>query len=132
MKKDLMPSWLNAAWFKERGVVAMGPFYSSGRELLKEALYTSLVENGLHQLLRYEDRNSMAFSIESRVPFLTPALVNFIFSLPEEYLITPDGTTKAVFRKAMRGIVPNAILDRKDKIGLLLPKKIGYVHCVPG
>jgi len=123
MKKDLVPPWLNAAWFKERGVVAMDPFYSSGRELLKEALYTSLVENGLPQLLRYEDRNSMAFSIESRVPFLTPALATFIFSLPEGYLITPDGTTKAVFRKAMRGIVPSAILDRKDKIGFATPEK---------
>jgi asparagine synthase (glutamine-hydrolysing) len=123
MKKDLRPSWLNSAWFKERGVVAKNPFYSSRRELLKEALHNSLAEEGLPQLLRYEDRNSMAFSIESRVPFLTPALVNFVFSLPEEYLLTTDGTTKAVFRKAMRGIVPSAILDRRDKIGFATPEK---------
>src|SRR5712691_935767 len=44
MKKDRMPPWLNTAWFKERGVVAMNAFYSSGRELLKEALYISIAE----------------------------------------------------------------------------------------
>ncbi|MEI4902469.1 asparagine synthase-related protein, partial [Klebsiella pneumoniae] len=35
----------------------------------------------------------------------------------------PDGTTKAVFRSAMRGIVPDVILDRKDKIGFATPEK---------
>lgn len=59
----------------------------------------------------------MAFSIESRVPFLTPALATFLMSLPEDFLIAPDGTSKAVFRAAMRGIVPGEILDRRDKIG---------------
>ena len=43
-------------------------------------------------LLRYEDRNSMAYSIESRVPFLTPQLARFVLSLPEAYLIDRDGT----------------------------------------
>lgn len=74
-------------------------------------------------LLRYEDRNSMAHSIESRVPFLTPSLASFILSLPEEYLIAADGTSKAVFRQAMRGIVPDAVLDRRDKIGFETPER---------
>ena len=65
----------------------------------------------------------MAFSIESRVPFLLPALVRFVLALPEDYLLTPEGTTKAVFRKAMRGIVPDAILDRVDKKGFPTPEK---------
>jgi asparagine synthase (glutamine-hydrolysing) len=65
----------------------------------------------------------MAFSIESRVPFLTPELASFCFSLPDEYLIARDGTSKAVFRRAMRGIVPDAILDRRDKIGFATPER---------
>ncbi len=65
----------------------------------------------------------MAWSIESRVPFLTPALAEFVLALPEEYLISPDGVTKHVFREAMRGIVPDAILDRRDKIGFATPEK---------
>jgi asparagine synthase (glutamine-hydrolysing) len=74
-------------------------------------------------LLRYEDRNSMAFSIESRVPFLTPALAGFVLRLPEQYLIDRDGTSKNVFRQAMRGIVPDEVLDRRDKIGFATPEK---------
>jgi asparagine synthase (glutamine-hydrolysing) len=74
-------------------------------------------------LLRYEDRNSMAHSVESRVPFLTRSLVEFIYALPEEYLIAPDGTSKSIFRQAMRGIVPDAILDRRDKIGFATPER---------
>jgi asparagine synthase (glutamine-hydrolysing) len=65
----------------------------------------------------------MAFSIESRVPFLIPELVDFVLSLPEHYIIAPDGTSKAVFRRGMRGIVPDAILDRKDKIGFATPER---------
>jgi asparagine synthase (glutamine-hydrolysing) len=64
----------------------------------------------------------MAFSIESRVPFLTIPLVEFLLSLPEQYLISDEGITKYVFRQAMRGIVPDEILDRKDKIGFATPE----------
>lgn len=64
----------------------------------------------------------MAHSVESRVPFLTPAIVQFCLSLPEDYLMASDGTSKAVFRRAMRGIVPDAILDRRDKIGFATPE----------
>ena len=64
----------------------------------------------------------MAFSIESRLPFLTPKLAEFVFSLPEEYIIAPDGTSKAVFRAAMVGIVPEEILQRKEKIGFATPE----------
>jgi len=72
-------------------------------------------------LLRYEDRNSMAASVESRVPFLTPDLANFVFSLPESYILSKDAETKSVFRQAMRGLVPDAVLDRRDKIGFATP-----------
>ena len=64
----------------------------------------------------------MAFSIESRVPFLTIPLVDFLLSLPEQYLISDEGITKHIFRQAMRGIVPDEILDRKDKIGFTTPE----------
>ncbi|MDJ0617907.1 MAG: asparagine synthase (glutamine-hydrolyzing) [Calothrix sp. MO_192.B10] len=119
--KEFAPSWLNSRWFAEREVMLSLPPSRHKKEVLREQLYQSL-DNNLLSLLRYEDRNSMAFSIESRVPFLTPTLVNFMFSLPEEYIIAPDGTTKAVFRQAMRGIVPDSILDRRDKIGFATPE----------
>jgi hypothetical protein len=118
-----MPAWLNARWFKDREVKARSLNYKSGDNVLKQTLHQSLSETNLPALLRYEDRNSMAFSIESRVPFLTPALVNFVLALPEDYIISTDGTTKAIFRQAMRGIVPDVILDRNDKIGFAAPDK---------
>jgi asparagine synthase (glutamine-hydrolysing) len=117
-------AWLNGQWFADRGVddaVEVRP--GRRKDQLRERLYHTLTRTSLPMLLRYEDRNSMAWSIESRVPFLTPALAEFVLSLPEEYLISPYGVTKHVFREAMRGIVPDAILDRRDKIGFATPEK---------
>ena len=121
--KEQIPSWINANWLIKNGAIAKLPLQPNSRELLREQLHQALVETSLPMLLRYEDRNSMAHSIESRVPFLTPALVNFVFSLPEEFIINSDGTSKAIFRQAMRGIVPDAILDRRDKIGFATPEQ---------
>lgn len=114
---------LNNQWFQRQGVTLNRQLKSHGYDFLRGELCDSLVETSLPMLLRYEDRNSMAHSIESRVPFLTQELTEFIFSLPENYLIGPDGSSKLVFRKAMRGIVPNAILERNDKIGFATPER---------
>jgi asparagine synthase (glutamine-hydrolysing) len=86
-----------------------------------EVLLRSMREDGLPSLLRYGDRNAMRFSIENRVPFLTLPIAEFVLSLPEDYLIAKDGETKSVFRAAMRGIVPDAVLDRRDKVGFETP-----------
>lgn len=81
-----------------------------------------LCETNIPQLLRYEDRNSMAFSIESRVPFLEPELVTFILSLPARLKIN-NGKTKAVLREAIKGIVPDEVRHRMDKLGFPTPEK---------
>ena len=135
--KDALPSWLNRRWFAERGVGPRFMNYTTARDVLRDSLCRS-VSDTLPSLLRYEDRNSMASSVESRVPFLTPDLVNFLQRLPEEYIIAPDGTSKAVFRKAMRGIVPDVILDRRDKLGFVTPESSwlklldGWVRAILG
>jgi asparagine synthase (glutamine-hydrolysing) len=66
----------------------------------------------------------MSASVESRVPFLDRNLVEFSLSLPENFLISDNGESKSVFRAAMRGIVPDSILDRRDKIGFETPQRI--------
>jgi asparagine synthase (glutamine-hydrolysing) len=114
--------WLDTAWFASRGVAESGTRFR-GRFGLSEALTLSFSETSLPALLRYEDRNSMAHSVESRVPFLTPALVEFAFRLPEPFLVGPDAISKGIFRRAMRGIIPDAILDRRDKIGFQTPER---------
>ena len=123
VRQPLAPSWLNAGWFEDRGVHFRPHWRARGKNVLKERMHRFLTEIHLPALLRFEDRNSMAFSIESRVPFLTPQIAAFAYSLPEEYLVTAEGTTKAVLREAMRGLVPDAILDRRDKIAFNTPEK---------
>jgi len=77
---------------------------------------------GLPGLLRHGDLDSMRFSVESRVPFLDRALVEYVLSLPEEWLIGPDGTTKRILRDSMRGLVPAEVIDRRDKVGFSTPQ----------
>lgn len=122
VRRELVPAWMNREWFSARGVVFQAPWGISGREVLRGQLDQTLFKTSLPMLLRYEDRNSMAFSIESRVPFLTPALVDFVRSLPEDFIIDGRATTKAVFRRAMRGLVPDAVLARRDKVGFATPE----------
>jgi asparagine synthase (glutamine-hydrolysing) len=77
----------------------------------------------LPALLRYEDRNSMAFGVEARLPFLDYRLVELCLGLPVEYKIR-NGWTKWVLRKCMAGTVPESILWRKDKIGFEAPDEV--------
>jgi asparagine synthase (glutamine-hydrolysing) len=116
-----VPDWLNQRWFDDRDVQPVSRWTAAGRHVMREMLGHNLVESRIQALMRYEDRNAMAVSVENRVPFLSVPLVELLFSLPEDYLLAPDGTRKAVFRKAMRGIVPDSILDRRDKIGFSVP-----------
>ncbi len=75
----------------------------------------------LPRLLKWEDRNSMAFSIESRVPFLDVNLVQFVLSIPPGMNMR-NGWTKYLFRKAMDGRLPEKICWRRDKKGFETPQ----------
>ncbi len=94
-----------------------------GTDKVKEELAHSLVVSGLPTLLRHGDRNAMTYSIENRVPFLTREIAEFSLALPEQYLVDGDGRSKSVLREAMRGIAPDEILDRRDKIGFVTPQR---------
>jgi asparagine synthase (glutamine-hydrolysing) len=71
-------------------------------------------------LLRYEDRNSMAFSIETRLPFLDYRVVEFALSLPDDQRLEGD-ITKVILRRALADRVPASILARQDKMGFETP-----------
>lgn len=120
-KPTAPPAWLSRPRPRPRRARLAGEVADEGRRLSGE-LRRQLVGTGaLGSLLRHADRNSMHFSLESRVPFLNVDIAEFALRLPEEFLVSPDGTTKSVFRAAMRGIVPDEILDRRDKIGFTAP-----------
>ncbi|MEM3393931.1 MAG: asparagine synthase (glutamine-hydrolyzing) [Candidatus Methanomethylicia archaeon] len=89
---------------------------------LDEFLYMEITKTSLPRLLRYEDKNSSAFSIEARVPFLDHRICEFIFSLPISVRIK-NGWTKYILRKAVDGIVPEKIRWRRSKIGFAVPEK---------
>jgi len=74
-------------------------------------------------LLRFEDRNSMAFSIETRVPFMDYRLVEFLYSISSDYKIR-KGYTKAVLRDGLDGVLPKKIQKRKSKLGFSTPQEV--------
>ena len=88
----------------------------NSRKFIYDSLYV-----GLQSLLRYEDRNSMAFSIESRVPFLDYRLVELIYSAPISYKIK-NGITKSLMRDGLKDILPEKIRIRYSKFGFVTPE----------
>lgn len=126
MGRDFRPSWLDIPALAGMGVrftESRAPRSSelAGRRVI-EQLSHSLQRRGLPALLRHADRNSMRFSVESRVPFLNNDMAEFLLSLPENLLISANGETKSVMRAGLRGIVPDVVLDRRDKIGFATPE----------
>ena len=75
----------------------------------------------LPELLRYEDRNSMAHSLEARVPFLDHRLVELLYGVDAE-LLAGDGTTKVILRRALADLLPPEVRDRRDKLGFVTPE----------
>lgn len=97
------------------------PGYGRSQSNLKERLLQDLLTYSLPCLLRYEDRNSMAFSIESRVPYLDQELVDHILSLPE-HAIVRHGWSRWILRAALKGTLPEKIRLRRWKVGFTTPE----------
>jgi asparagine synthase (glutamine-hydrolysing) len=91
---------------------------SSGSGLLDRLLYTD-IKTYLVELLMKQDQMSMSASIESRVPFLDHELVEFAARLPRPLKLS-GLTTKRILRDSVRGLVPDAVLNRR-KMGFPVP-----------
>jgi asparagine synthase (glutamine-hydrolysing) len=91
------------------------------RDDLKRRLLQDLTTFSLPSLLRYEDRNSMAFSIESRVPYLDQELVEWILRLPSKAIID-RGWSRDILRKGLEGTLPDEIRLRRWKVGFTTPE----------
>jgi asparagine synthase (glutamine-hydrolysing) len=133
------PDWIRQGPLREAGVAMEMPLqrnaYDQPGRRMMGSLAASVRQRGLPALLRHGDRNSMRFSIESRVPFLTHQLADFTLGLPEEYLVSLQGESKSLLRASMRGIVPDDVLARKDKIGFATPEQqwmLGMADTVRG
>lgn len=97
---------------------------------LNERLKQDVTQYSTPNLLRYEDKNSMAFSLESRVPFLDSELVEFTFGLPIDQKIK-RGWTRYVYRNAMKGHMPELNRLRRSKIGFTNPEVAWITHNAP-
>ncbi len=86
----------------------------------------------LKNLLRWEDRCSMQYSIESRTPFSDDKeLIEYLFSLPANFKIH-NGWSKYILREAINGVVPEEIRLRKDKKGFSTPQTIWLMQIQEG
>lgn len=116
------PSWLK---MDTHGLKTISPYdtLQAGVSNIRTLSKAQLLYTNLPMLLHFEDRNSMAHSIEARVPFLDYRLVEFVYNLPDHYKIA-GGLTKKILRESMSGTIPDQIRDRIDKIGFQAPELV--------
>lgn len=89
---------------------------------LNKVAYQEITSSPLREYLKYDDRNSMAFGLETRVPFLDYRLVEFAMKLPPEYKIN-HFSNKAIVRNYAKDIIPPSVWSRKDKMGFISPQE---------
>jgi asparagine synthase (glutamine-hydrolysing) len=116
----LAPSLRHAATPANAYATSLAHFWRlNGRSTLLDRLLYADIKTYLVELLMKQDQMSMAASIESRVPFLDHKLVEFAASLPDSWKLS-GWTTKRVLREAMKGLLPDSILNR-PKMGFPVP-----------
>jgi asparagine synthase (glutamine-hydrolysing) len=104
---------------------ATSPFVhaSDSRNPVRSFSEAQLTSLNLPMLLHWEDRDSMAHSVEARLPFLDYRLVEFCLGLPEDFKLS-DGWTKRVLREGMRGRLPERVRERRDKLGFATAEEV--------
>jgi asparagine synthase (glutamine-hydrolysing) len=122
-RRNRFAPWIGRDFYA-RHVGAGGPEdrLSACRDL-NSVLAESVSFSSIPQLLRFEDKNAMRWSVESRVPFLDYRLVEYALSIPPERKIQ-NGMTKVAFRAAMAGVLPEGVRSRTDKIGFATPEDL--------
>jgi asparagine synthase (glutamine-hydrolysing) len=93
------------------------------RDPFEQELRSNLLFSALPEYLRYEDRNSMASSLETRLPFLDYRLVEWAFTLPPQLKLVRE-ESKRVVRRATAPYVPPEISGRTDKMGFTSPQEL--------
>jgi asparagine synthase (glutamine-hydrolysing) len=97
------------------------PRFQRSQDDLKRRLVADLQTFSLPSLLRYEDRNSMAFSMESRLPFLDQELVDWVHRLPPSAIVD-RGWSRAILRAGLAGVLPEKVRLRRWKVGFTTPE----------
>lgn len=125
-KANARPEWLS---LEKLGADPVDPFAMIGGKTysIREFSYGQLTASNLQMLLHWEDRDSMAHSIESRVPFLDYRLVEYALGLPDEFKLL-EGVTKRVLREGMCDLLPERVTKRMDKMAFVTPEEDWMRH----
>ncbi len=110
LNNELFSSWLKKRWSEKFTEINHVP------NLLRNRMLNEMFAESVPVILHEDDLNAMSFSMENRSPFLDRSLFDVAYSIPTSHLIK-DGLAKVVLRDAMRGIVPDDILDERRKVG---------------
>lgn len=109
------------------GINDYSPFDSFKRIFNHEGLFSYInkmmyfdIKGSLPALLHVEDRTSMAVGLESRLPLLDYRIVELMASIPPNIKFK-GGRSKALFKDAIKNVIPGEILNRKDKMGFPVP-----------
>ena len=94
---------------------------------LKARLVDDIFRHSLPALLRYEDRNTMRFSVEGRVPFLDVRLLRLLWSVDSSAIIH-RGWNKRALRDATSRLLPPLVLYRRNKIGFTTPEDAWFIR----
>lgn len=116
----MTPSWITKKSLKRHNDCFLD---SIKYRNLQQASAFLINVNELPRLLHWEDRNSMAHSVEARVPFVDYRLIEYTLGLPTPYKFS-QGITKVVLRESMKSVLPQLILERKDKMGFVTPEEL--------
>ena len=114
MDGDAFVSYLSKPWQEPFQETTFTP------GLLRNRMLNEMFHETVPPILHEDDLNSMHYSVENRSPFLDRNLFEFCSRIPTRFLMR-DGLTKVLLRDAMRGIVPDAILDNRRKVGFNAP-----------
>jgi len=87
-----------------------------------QGLWADTIVFNLPHLLRYEDRNAMAHSVENRTPFTDFRVVEFAFCL-QDHLKFQKGFSKYILRLLLESLGSKKLAWRKDKMGFGVPEK---------
>lgn len=115
-------SFIKKEYYKQLNDIYLKKSTKTYNNLMK-LQYEEITSLQLPHLLRYEDKNSMAHSIESRLPFLDYNLLETSLSISNNLKIH-NGWTKYILRKSIENYVPTEIAWRKNKLGFNAPEKI--------
>jgi asparagine synthase (glutamine-hydrolysing) len=121
-KSSTRTDWIDV---ERLGATLSNPFQQEKKRdtALQQLSYAQIIATNLPMLLHWEDRDSMAHSVESRTPFLDYRLVEFLDGLPADYKLAKR-QTKRVLRAGMQGVLPEKVCQRTDKMAFVTPEAV--------